>query len=72
MKKVFIFAVVVGGLVFTACKKDHVCSCDITALGITTSFDTTYTDMKKADAETACEANNIEVVGLASVACALK
>ena len=51
MKKLFIVAAVaVFGL--TACKKDFDCKC--TAGGTTTT--TTFPDVKKADAEEACDA----------------
>lgn len=55
MKKLIIFAVVLGSVAaFTSCKKDYNCTCTGTITGITYSVDTTFTDMKKADAETQC------------------
>ena len=71
MKRFFIFAVVVGGLAFTACKKDYTCSCDATALGITVSYDTVFQDMKKADAESACTGLNFDAGALGSQTCTL-
>ncbi|MCH2235198.1 MAG: hypothetical protein MK078_13190 [Crocinitomicaceae bacterium] len=72
MKKFFIFAVVVGGLAFTACKKDHECHCDVTVLGVSTHFDTTFTDMSKSDAETACTGLNVDAGALGSTSCELE
>lgn len=61
MKKVVFAAVVLGGLAFTACKKDHTCSCTFTSGGISITADTVYTDMKKSDAETQC--NSMDASG---------
>lgn len=77
MKKVFIFAIAVGGLAFTACKKDHVCRCEITTTGtISASFsaDTTFADSKKKDAEAKCtDLNESATIGAESITtvCAL-
>ena len=72
MKKFFIFAVVVGGLAFTACKKDHTCRCEVTALGITVTTDTVFQDMTKSDAEAACTGLNVDAGSLGSSTCALQ
>lgn len=47
---------VLGGLAaMTSCKKDWVCSCDGAFGGVSyTGADTTFTDMKKDEAETKC------------------
>lgn len=61
MKKVIFGAALLGGLVFTACKKDHTCSCTTTATGtfeFTITADTVLTDMKKSDAESTCTGFN--------------
>lgn len=64
MKKLLIFAVIVGGFAtLTACKKDHTCRCtvevDAGSLGTsTTTADTIYTDKTKKDAEAECTSNN--------------
>lgn len=53
MKKFFIPALAVVFIVgMTSCKKDYTCTCTIA--GLETSV--TYTDVKKADAEEACDA----------------
>ena len=67
MKKILIFSLVVGAIALTACKKDHTCSC--TVLGFT--VDTTFTDMSKSDAKTACDEQN-SVVGILGGSCELK
>lgn len=65
MKKLVLAVAVVGGLAaLTSCKKDWTCECTITTTGTvnsTTTADTVYTDMKKADAQTACDANDASV-----------
>lgn len=62
MKKFLVLAVIAGGaLTIASCKKDWTCTCTVTTSGIvnsTTTTDTVYQDMTKADAETACTANN--------------
>lgn len=73
MKKLFVAVAVVGGLTaFTACKKDHTCRCDVTALGITVSVDTVFQDMTKKDAEAACTGLNVDAGSLGSSTCELK
>ncbi len=81
MKKMMIMVVVVGGLTaFTACKKDHNCSCttDSTVTGFATvsvTWDTTLVDMTKGDAKTTCTGLDYSVnTGGSSVTqtCALK
>ena len=52
MKKVFAVVAVVALL--ASCKKDYTCTC--TAAGVTSSFE--YKDVKKADAEDACDAQS--------------
>ena len=51
MKK-FIAIAALGVLTLASCKKDYTCSCTIN--GVTT--DSMYKDIKKKDAETACDA----------------
>ena len=72
MKKFFIFSVVVGGLAFTACKKDHTWRCEITTLGITLTTDTVFQDMSKYDTEAACTGLNVDAGTLGSSTCALQ
>ena len=64
MKKGLMIIAAVGLLVAVSCKKDHTCSCTITSTGtlfgdFTITGDTLYTDMKKADAETLCNSNDL-------------
>lgn len=56
MKKMILAVAVVGGLTLLAsCKKDFVCTCSGTVLGVPYSgADTTLSDMTKKDAETTC------------------
>ena len=57
MKKALLFAIVVGVVSLTACKKDRVCTCNwsSTATGSTSSTTvTTYTKAKKHDARLMC------------------
>ena len=62
MKKGIIIVAAMGLFVAVSCKKDHTCSCDVTStndLGtITITVDTTFTDMKKKDADASC--NNLD------------
>lgn len=55
MKKVLLFAVVIGGLAFTSCSKS---SCECTVLGTSTVTD----DVSKSD----CDKANDELGGLGS------
>lgn len=73
MKKIFVLVGVFGAFsVLTACKKDYVCSCEGTLLGIPFSgVDTTYTDMTKKDAESECNKSDASF-GSDYVDCELK
>ena len=55
MKKVLLFAVVLGAISFTSCKKDHTCVCTIAG----ESDSTELKDLTKSDAEDACDALGI-------------
>lgn len=67
MKKVLLFAVVLGAISFTSCKKDYTCSCTIAG----TTTDTEFTDVSKSDAEEACDVlNSLNSIGGGS--CELK
>ncbi len=65
MKKAIMIVAVVGGLTAMAsCKGDHVCSCTVVTTGTinaTVTVDTTYTDMKKKDADTECQKGDATV-----------
>lgn len=57
MKK-FILPLVAVGFIFagTSCKKDYTCECNYDdGAGTTASASYTYTNVKKKDAESACE-----------------
>ncbi|MBK9191714.1 MAG: hypothetical protein IPM77_09475 [Crocinitomicaceae bacterium] len=73
MKKMILAVAVIGGITMLAsCKKDHVCSCSGTILGIPFSgVDTTYTDMTKKEATTECDKNDASV-GTDNIDCELK
>jgi hypothetical protein len=66
MKK-FIAIAALGVLTLASCKKDYTCSC--TAAGLTT--DSVYKDVKKKDAEKACDAASVNYA-LISGSCSLK
>ena len=69
MKKLFFVVLAVGALsvATSSCKKDRTCEC--TANGVT--WDTTYTDMSKKDAQNQCDAWNT-LATIAGGSCALK
>lgn len=67
MKKVLMIAIVGGAFALTSCKKDYVCSC--TASGVT--LDVTYQDVKKKDAQEACDLSNT-TYSLVGGSCELK
>ncbi|MBK7130566.1 MAG: hypothetical protein IPM74_11865 [Crocinitomicaceae bacterium] len=73
MKKVALALVVVASaVVFTSCKKDYVCTCSGTVLGIPYSgADTTLADMTKKDAESKCDSFEFSI-GSDSQTCELK
>jgi hypothetical protein len=54
MKKVFLFVAVVAASSFASCKKDRVCTCTTTTSGGSVIEETTYHDVKKADARQMC------------------
>jgi hypothetical protein len=66
MKKVLAIAVL-GVFVLSSCKKDYTCSC--TVLGMTT--DSVLKDVKKKDAEKACDATSTSAAILGG-SCTLK
>jgi len=74
MKKMILGAVVIGGLVTLAsCKKDWNCECDVYLFDSNIgTADTTFTDMTKSDAETACDGLEILVLGSGLQNCDLK
>ncbi|HIP35838.1 MAG TPA: hypothetical protein EYG85_03195 [Crocinitomix sp.] len=74
MKKGFIIVAAMGLFVAVSCKKNHTCRCTYTTSGLTITADTVFTDMKKKDAETDCEAMSVSATTggtTASVECAL-
>ncbi|MBK9191713.1 MAG: hypothetical protein IPM77_09470 [Crocinitomicaceae bacterium] len=73
MKKMILAVAVIGCVtVLTSCKKDYVCTCSGTVLGIPYSgADTTLVDMSKKDAETKCSSFDW-TVGTDSQTCELK
>lgn len=70
MKKVLAIFAVVAMIGATSCKKDYTCSCDWSVLGVDYSQDYTYEDVKKADAEEACDSQNAAISAYGS--CELK
>lgn len=54
MKKLLLFAVVLGAVSFTSCKKDYDCTCTASGAGVSTSSTTTLKDLTKSEAEDAC------------------
>jgi hypothetical protein len=68
-KMLFLGAFAVLGL--ASCKKDYTCECSLNVMGQTTTATYTYTNVKKKDAQSACDANNSTVTG-ATVTCNLK
>ncbi|MBI3134696.1 MAG: hypothetical protein HYZ14_08500 [Bacteroidetes bacterium] len=57
MKKMILAVAILGGVAaLTSCKKDYVCTCSGTVLGVSYSgADTTLADMTKKDAEAKCD-----------------
>lgn len=58
MKKVFLFAAVLGATTLTSCKKDYTCTCDVFG----TDYVVEYNDVKSSDAETleaSCETSSL-------------
>ena len=80
MKKGLIIVAALGLLAVVSCKKDHTCSCEFTTSGsilgdFSITADTVFTDMKKADAAAACDANDLSYTDGAettTVECELK
>lgn len=67
MKKLLTLSLVVvaSTILFTSCRKDYTCSC-------TSSGKITIADVKKKDAQAACDAfSAIEAMGTASGSCKL-
>jgi hypothetical protein len=56
MKKVTLFAIAILGLSLASCKKDRVCTCTETdsTSGTIVTYETTYYEVKKADARQNC------------------
>ena len=70
MKKVLLFAVVLGAVSFTSCKKDYDCTCTVTNSGTVLSSNTvTLENVSKSDAEDACSSS--VTVGTSTTACEL-
>ena len=69
MKKGLMIIAAVGLLAAVSCKKDHTCTCTVTSTGsilgdFTVSADTVYSDMKKSDAEAACNTGDYSATAL--------
>ena len=70
MKKVLLFAVVLGAVSFSSCKKDYDCTCTTTNSGTELSKTTvTLEDLSKSEAEDACSTS--VTVGTMTTACEL-
>ncbi|MFT6715525.1 MAG: hypothetical protein ACJA0Q_000152 [Saprospiraceae bacterium] len=70
MKKVLLFAAVLGAISFTSCKKDHDCTCTSTSSGVELSKVTvTLEDLTSSEAEEACSTS--VTVGTLTTACEL-
>lgn len=62
MKKVLLFAVVLGAVTLTSCKKDYTCTCTTSGNGVNSSASTTI-NATKSDAEDACTASTSSAFG---------
>jgi hypothetical protein len=65
MKKSILFGLVlIAAATISSCKKDRVCSCEVTTTGLlnlSINVDTTFVDISKADAESKCTGLNASV-----------
>ncbi len=59
-----------AALTMTSCKKDYTCECKLTMFGETSTSTTLYKNVKKKDAESACNSLNTQASAFGS--CALK
>lgn len=57
MKKLVLFAAVLGAVSFTSCKKDYTCTADVIGISIVTDFPD-LSSSEADDAETACKSIN--------------
>lgn len=63
MKKMMLAVVVFAGVAaLTSCKKDYSCECN--GVGVVFSYDTTFTDVTKKDAESKCNDLDINFFGV--------
>lgn len=70
MKKLVVLGLVVAGFAMTSCKKDYTCECTFTSIP---TINIEYTKVKKADAETSCDAAETTYkVGDSGANCTLK
>ena len=70
MKKVLFLSLVFGGLALTSCKKDYTCECTYDLLGVQTSTSVEFKDVKKKEAEDACNSYNLP--NASDMKCSLK
>ena len=61
MKKIIGVAAfaVVGMIALSSCKKDYTCECVVTILGQTATSSTVLENVKKKDAESACDSGDL-------------
>lgn len=71
MKKVIAFAAV-AMVALASCKKDYTCTCTYDLMGESMSVDAPLNDMKKKDAEEACDAADATYSMYGGAACELK
>lgn len=70
MKKVLFLSLVFGGLALTSCKKDYTCECTYEVLGVKSNASVEFKDVKKKEAEDACNSYNIP--SASDMKCSLK
>jgi hypothetical protein len=74
MKKSIFVVAGVAMLALASCKKDYTCECTVTTMGIAVpTLPAEFKDVKKKDAEEACDAlQTTYTVGGATASCSLK